>query len=591
VARLADGVTVEQAQAEVDAITAALAGQHPSSNKDVGARIRLFTHAFVAPPPEAQEPLVMMIAAAIVLLIACANGANLLLARAAQRSREIAMRATLGASRLRIVRQLLVEALLIAIAAGAIGLVVSVAAVGAFGREVVDMNLPFWIRFDFDARVFSYVAIACLGTAIAFGLAPAWQLSRTDAHDVLKDGGRGAIGGPSARRWSGALLVAEIALTLMLLGASSILVRSSAALAREDAVVDLDQLMTASVGLPATRYDTPDERRLLHTRIRERLDVAPTIAATLSSARPFVDATGRELLLDTDTRAPDRTRTVQTIGVDTRYFETLGLPLLRGRALRPEDAMPGQQAVVINDRFADQYFPQVNPVGRRVRLVEPRSNAAPGEGWFTIVGVSRSLRQRPMSRAAPLAYLPLDVHLGMTLAITARAADDLEATTRTLREELRAVDPDVAAYNIVPLRRLSQLSRWPARLVSLVLAVFAAIASVLSAAGLYGMTAYGVAQRTSEIGLRVALGARRSQIAWFFLRTTLWHVAIGLVIGLAGVVAAGQLLSGLLFATSANDPLMLASIIVALGSVTAAACFFPARRAMRLDPVAALRHE
>jgi putative ABC transport system permease protein len=196
-----------------------------------------------------------------------------------------------------------------------------------------------------------------------------------------------------------------------------------------------------------------------------------------------------------------------------------------------------------------------------------------------------------MSRAAPLAYMPLDVHLGLTLAITVHGAADLERTAAVLRAELRSVDPDLAAFNIVSLRRLSELSRWPARLVSLVLALFATIASALSVAGLYGMTAYGVAQRTGEIGLRVALGARRSQIAWFLLRSTMIHVLVGFALGLAGTYAAGRLLGGLLVETSANDPVVLASIVGGLATVTSIACVVPARRAVRLDPVTALRHE
>jgi len=232
--RLEDTATVEDARAEMTAIAAALAKQHPNTNAGVGVRIMSLTHAFVAPPPQAREPLIMMIAAGIVLLIACANGASLLLARAAQRAREMAMRATLDASRFRIVRQLLMEALLIAAAAAIVGLTLSLFAVRFFARETVDMNLPFWIAFEFDARVFAFIAVACLGTAVVFGLAPAWQLSKTNPQDVLKDGGRGLVGARRARRWTGALLVCELALTLTLLGGAGILVRSSTTLGSRD---------------------------------------------------------------------------------------------------------------------------------------------------------------------------------------------------------------------------------------------------------------------------------------------------------------------------------------------------------------------
>ena len=510
--RLEDTATVEDAQVELTAIAAALAAQYPDTNAGVGVRIQPFTHAFVAPPPQAREPLVMMIAAALVLLIACANGASLLLARASQRAREMAMRATLGASRFRIVRQLLVEALIIAAAAASVGLVFSLFAVQVFARETVDMNLPFWIAFEFDRRVFAFVAVACLGTAVVFGLVPAWQLSRIDAHDVLKEGGRGAMGGRRARRWIGGLLVSELALTLTLLGGASILVRSSLLLGAQDTVLDLDELFTAQIGLPAGRYDAPDQRRALHALLQERLDAAALIpSATLSSVRPFVESNTRELKIEGQPHPPDRPPTVQTVGAGVHYFETLGIRMLRGRALRQGDGAPGREAVVINERFAEVHFPEGEPIGRRIRLTDPRVAAAPTEHWFTIVVVSPSIRQRTMTGVAPLAYLPLDVHLGLTLGVIARGGGDLQRMAAALREQVRSVDPDVAAYNITSLRRLSELSRWPARMVSLVLGLFAVIASLLSIAGLYGLTAYSVAQRTSEIGLRMARAARRSR--------------------------------------------------------------------------------
>jgi predicted permease len=589
--RLADGATLEDARAEMTTIAAALAAQHPDTNADAGVRTMPFTHAFVAPPPQAREPLVMMIAAGIVLLIACANGASLLLARSAQRAREIAMRATLGASRFRIVRQLLTEALMMAAAAAIVGLTLALFPVWLFARETVDMSLPFWIAFEFDVRVFAFVAVAGLGTTVVFGLAPAWQLSKTDPQEVLKGGGRGLVGVSRARRWTGALLVCELALTLTLLGGAAILVRSSATLGKWDTVLDLDGVFTAQIGLPAGRYDAPDQRRLLHAQLQERLDTAMAIpSATLSSVRPFVESNTRELELEGVPRT-DRPPTVQTVGAGPHYFTTLGIAMLAGRELREEDGAPGREAVVINERFAEVYFPNADPIGRRIRLIEPRSDADHAEHWFTIVGVSHAIRQRTMASVAPLAYVPLDLHVGATLGVIAQSGGDIGRTAAALREQVRAVDPDVAAYGITSLRRLSELSRWPARVMSTVLAIFAVIASALSAAGLYGLTAFGVAQRTSEIGLRTALGGRRSQIAWVFMRSTLVHATIGLALGLVGVLAVGQMIAAVLVETSGVDVIVGAGLVAALAGIIVIACFVPARRAMRLDPVAALRHE
>lgn len=589
VARLADDTRLERARAEMHTIAAALAAQHPATNREIGVRLVPFTHAFVTPPPDAREPLVLMIAAAVVLLIACANGANLFLARAAERTREMAMRTTLGATRVRILRQLLVEALIVSAVAALLGLGFTRIAVWWFTTEAADLNLPFWIAFEFDARVFVYVAVACLGSAIASGLVPAWQLSRTNAHELLKEGGRGASGSRRRERWKAVLLTGELALTLTLLGAADALITSSAALGREDDRLDLDGLFTAQIGLPPTRYDTPESRRTLHARLREGFDQAGRLpAVTVSSARPFVDSTVRELLLDPTFPPVTTARTVQAIGIDDRYFAAMGLSMLHGRALTFGDGAPGAEAVVVNDRFAEVYFRGSDPVGQRIGLAEPRSPALSAR-WFTIVGVSPSIRQRPMSRTAPLVYLPLDVHLGYGLAVTVRSGHDREQTAAALRESLLRVDDDLAIYNLQPLRRLSELSRWPARLVSLVLAIFAVIASVLSAGGVYGLTAYGVSQRTPEIGLRMALGARRGQIAWFFLRTTMRAVGMGFAIGVAGVLAVRQVLSSILTDTAGADPLAVAVVIAFLTVVVFAACFFPARRAVRLDPAVALR--
>jgi putative ABC transport system permease protein len=591
IGRLRDGVSIEQARAEMEAVSAAVSAQHPGTNADLSSRTVPFTFAFVPPPPEAREPLIMLIAAAIVLLIACANGANLLLARAGQRAREMALRATLGASRFGIVRQLLVEALLLSAVAAGLGLALSKVAVGVFARETADMGLPFWIAFDFDARVFVYVATACLGTAVLFGLLPAWQASRTNTSDVLKDGGRGAIGGRRAQRWAGALLVCELALTLTLLGGAGILIRSSAALGATDRLLDLDRILAAQVGLPANRYDPPEARRALHARLQSRFDQALGIpAATLTSVRPFVESTTRALRIE-HAPPPEREPTVQAVGAGAHYFTTLGVRLLRGRELQPGDSAPGREAVVINERFAQVYFPNGDPIGHRISLTERRNGVAAPDYWFTIVGVSPSIRQRTMSNIAPLVYMPLDVHLGFTLGVIARADGDVRRTAEALRQEVGAVDPDVAVYNINALRRLSELSRWPARMVSFVLTLFALIASALSIGGLYGLTAYGVAQRTTEIGLRVALGARRAQVAWLLLRSTLMRVLIGLTVGLAGVFGVGQLLKAVLPETQGADTVLLALLAVALAVIVAAACFVPAGRAMRLDPVAALRHE
>jgi predicted permease len=588
--RLRDGATIDDARAEFAAIAAGLAAQYPATNAAVGTRVDRFTEVYVGPATEG-PPMLLLASAFFVLLIACANAANLLLARGAHRARELTLRAALGASRARIIGQLLAESLSLSAVAGGVGLIVAAGAVRLFTGQTVDLNLPYWIAFELDRRVFAYVALLCLGTAVTFGLAPAWQMSRTSAHDALKDSGRHQLGGVRTRRWAASLLVAELACTMMLLAGASLLLASARALYDADAIVFAPNVLTAQVALPAGTYATPDERRAFHARLQERLDTTPAIAvATLASARPFVDSVSMRAVLEGEAATAGPARVVQTVAIGERYFEALGLPMIRGRALTRQDGAPGGDAVVINERFATLHFAGRDPIGGRIRLAELSAGATPG-AWLTVVGVSPSIRQRPMGPAAAIAYLPLAAQPGPFTAVVVRGSGDAAALAAAVREQVRAVDEDAAAYTIEPLERLSAKSRWTHRMMGVVITLFAAIAMLLSAAGLYAVTAYGVSQRTSEIGVRLALGAQRSAVAWLFLRATLWPVGLGLAIGVAGAAAVGQLVRGLLVNTSPADPRMFATIAAVLIATAALACVIPVRRASRLDPAVALRRE
>jgi hypothetical protein len=285
---------------------------------------------------------------------------------------------------------------------------------------------------------------------------------------------------------------------------------------------------------------------------------------------------------------------VQMVAIGDRYFETLGLPLHRGRALTRDDSRPGPEAIIVNERFAAQYFAGADPLGRRVRLPESSANATPGP-WFTIVGVSPSVRQTPVNDAAAVVSLPLPLiaQPSVDIAVIARGSRgaDSAAISRVMREAVRSLDADAAIYQVQSVQRLSELSRWNHRVIGTLLTVFALVATMLSALGLYAVTSYGMSQRTAEIGLRMALGARPSAIAWLFVRRTLFLVAIGVTLGVVGAAGAGQIIRGLLVRTSASDPVTLTATIVLLATVAAAACLIPARRASRLDPLAALRHD
>lgn len=441
-------------------------------------------------------------------------------------------------------------------------------------------------------RLFAYLALLCLGTALAFGLAPAWQLAKTNAHDVLKEGGRGGSGSVRTRRWASGLLVGELALTLVLLAGAGLLVRSGLALSGADAVLDARRFLTAEVALPPAKFPAPERILAFYASLQERLHAVSAFeAATIADGRPFVESATRQLVLEGEDSAAAGRRGVQMVAVGERYFETLNLPLSRGRALVRGDGLPGRHAIVINERFASLHFAGADPLGRRIRLLKPDA-AGPDGPWLTIVGVSPSVRQRPMGEAGAVAYVPLDMEgqAGPDIAVIVRSANR-SSVGGMLRDEVHALDPDVAVYNIQPLERLSELSRWAHRIMGTMLMLFAVIATLLSAMGLYAITAYGVSQRTSEIGIRMALGAQRSQVVWLFLRGTLLQLGLGLAIGIAGAIGVGQVIRGFLVRTSATDPVTFAGMAVLLLAVAAAACFIPARRATRLDPVVALRHE
>ena len=587
--RLADGATLAHANAEMTAIASALAAQHPASNRDTRVEVMPFTERYSGRITEA-PPLMMLCAVGIILLIASANAAMLLLAKAAPRAREVALRAALGATRRRILRQLLIESLLLSAIAGGLGLVLAMMTIRLVRDDLADLSLglPYWMQFVFDWRVFTFVAAISLATALGSGLAPAWHLSRTRAAELLKDGGRGITGGARSRRWSSALLIAELALTLTLLAGAGLLTRSAAALEDADQIVKTDSLLSARLAMPAARYDTVDARRRFLERLEAQFALNPaTREAGLTTILPFMGGPSRPVEIDS-AKSTERPPTAHVVAISDGYLAALGLPMLHGRGFTAADST---NTAIVNQRFVDQFASDRDPIGRQIRIGD--SASAPGieRPWLTIVGVAPSFRQSPMRDALPVLFVPIRAQPGAGIVAVVVPNGDRPGAAAALTEAVRAADPDVAVFRAMPLQRLSELSRFNHRLMSLVLSAIAAIAMLLSAIGLYGVTAFGVTQRTAEIGIRMALGGARAQLTWLLVRRTLARVGVGVVLGLAGAIAIGQLLGGLLINTSPLDPTTLATVVAVLGSVAIAACLIPARRAMRLDPVAALRRE
>lgn len=584
--RLAGDITLEQARTELSAIAAALAEHFPATNGGVHAIVERFTERFFGPPP-----VIILVAVGFVLLVACANAANLLLARAAYRMPEMSLRSALGASRSRIFHQLLVESLLLAALAGAFGLLVAWPIVRTIAAETADFGLPYWARLAFDGRVFGFVAAACVATTLLFGLAPAWKLSAGRTGEMLKDSGRPLGAGLQSRRWINGLLIAELALSVILLASAALLIRSALMVYQADRVIDTSMLLTARISLPPAKYGTPEQRLMFYDQLEARLASIPSISsAAIGTALPFWGATRRDVVLDSDSDASDSGgRPALTLAIGSTYFETIRLPLLRGRSFHARDGRPGQQAAIVNERFVEAYWPEQDPIGRRIRLMDAGATAA-SPGWLTIVGVARTLRHSP-GAASPVVYVPFRAQPAETAVLMVRGQPESTALAPLLREEVRMIDPDVPVHHLSMIERLSQQSRWIPRVASSFLTLFAAIATLLSAMGLYAVTSYSLSQRTSEIGIRMALGAERRQIAWLFLRGTLSQVALGIAIGLGGAMAVAQLLRGMLVQTNALDPLILAGVVVLLGTVAVVACLLPAWRASALDPAVALRHD
>ena len=594
--RLADGATIEQSRSELVNISAELAQQYPSSNKDTSATVIPFLERAVDPEIRTLS-WVLMGAVAFVLLVACSNVANLLLARSSTRSREIALRTSLGATRSRIIRQLLVESLLLSCIGGGGGLVLSAVGIRWFDANTQDVGRPYWMDFTMDGYVVMFFAGACVLTGILFGLAPALHISKTNPNDVLKEGGRSGTGGRRARRWTAALIVVELTLTLVLLSGAGFMMRSFLNLYRMDIGLDTSHLLTMRVLLPARKYATFDSVMAFLRRVDDQLNTIATIeAASTTTSLPLLGLDSRELVIDGRPAAPDQPPTTVTmISVGPRYFESLGVRLLSGRPLQESAGGPGHEVVVINQHLAAKHFPNEDPIGKRIRLMD---DARGGKGWpwATIIGVAPTIRQRSLQEAPDgdsVVYIPNVQNLahrnGTLILVRARA--DPGRLTAQLRQEIFAIDPDLPLTDIYTMDQLLAQQRWRSRVFGTMFAAFAVVALALAGVGLYAITAYSVTQRTSEIGVRRALGAQRRHIVWLVVRRTVVQLAMGLILGLAGAVGIGRLLTTVLVQTTPTDFVTLTSTVVILVTLVTLACFLPAKRAMNLDPTVALRYE
>lgn len=584
--RLAAGIGIEQATAEVSTIANALAQSYPDTNRNMDAMVV----PFIALPTQITAVFTALQGAVgFVLLIACANVASLLLCRAVDRMRETSIRAALGAGRWLIVRQLLVESVLMSLLGGVIGLGLAVLGVRVFWANVADSNPPYWLHFAMDHRVFGFFLVVCVLTGILFGLAPALHLSKSGVNEHLKEGGRGTAGTVQTRRLTGGLLVIEIALALVLLVGAGLMMRTFVNLQQFDLGVATTGSLTARLALRAEKYPEAENRMAFQEQLLARLAASPALdRVTLASSPPAGGAMngpfaieGQEL--DQTGASPP---TIPRVAIVPGYFDALGLSMIAGREFSSSDGGPGTGAVIVNEPFAARYWPGDTALGKRVRL------GAPDAPWLTVVGVSRAVFQQGDNTATttgPGVYVPYRQEPVPGLSIVAFSRTRPGELAAGLRETVRNLDADLPLFNVATLDERLLQRTWPFRVFGGLFAIFALIALVLASVGIYGVTAYAVGQRTPEIGLRIALGATQGNILWLVLRQALLRIALGLALGLGGAWAASRLLSALLVGVTATDPLTFAFIPLVLATVTLLASLIPARRAMRLDPSDALR--
>ena len=594
--RLAEGVTLEQSRSELVNISGQLAQQYQDTNKDMTANVSPFLERVLGSQIRTMF-WALMGAVAFVLLIACSNVANLLLARAAFRSREIAVRVALGATRWRIVRQLMVESLMLAFISGAVGLGLGMLLIRWFEAETATVGVPSWMVFSMDARVFAFFAAVCVMTGILFGLAPALHISKTNVNEVLKEGGRSGTGGVRARKWTAALIVAELTLTLVLLAGAGFMMRSFMNMYRFEPGFETSRLLTMSIILPGRKYPSRDDQLAILRRIDERLNAVGAIeGASTSTNPPMGGGAARQLAIDGRTAAADaKPATVTVVGVGPKYFDALGVRLLRGKPWTEADGTPGREVAVINQQLASMHFGNEDPIGKRIRLTDD-TPAGQQSAWATVIGLSPNVRQRGGMRSPdpdPVVYVPHEQNAVAPrgAVILVRGRSDPGPLTALLRKEIFAVDSDMPLANIRTMDQSLEQQRWDVRVFGTMFSVFAGIAIILATVGLYAVTAYSVTQRTQEIGVRMALGAQSEQVRWLILKRGLIQLGIGLTIGLAGAFGVGRLLRSLLVQTGPTDPVTLASITLLLVGVGVTACLLPARQATRLNPVTALRYE
>jgi putative ABC transport system permease protein len=590
VGRLKPDVALAQAQAEMSALSARLSQEHPE--KTSGHGVKIVGLADIVVGDIGRALLVLLGAVGFVLLIACANLANLMLARIGGREREIALRTALGASRMRIVRQLLTESLLLAVAGGGIGLLLAVWAV----RWLVSLShntLPRMDEISVDPRVAGFTVLVSVATGVLFGLVPALQVSRTDLTDALKESGR-TTAGLRKQRLRSVLVASEVALSLVLLVGAGLLIRSFAKLNQLDPGFNPERVLTMGVTLLPNKYPEEQQVATVYSQILERAATVPgVISVSATTGLPFSGAntTDNFTIEGRPAIAKEAEPLTEYWVVTPGYFQLLGIPLLSGRDFSETDTKQSPNVVVINDEFRRRHFGSENPLGHRLKLQGMERDPLLIVG---VVGDSRNIGLDEQPRASayvPFLQDPLSKNLARSLTILARTKSDPTAVAGSLRDVVTSMDKSLPVYAVKPMTEYLRDSLSRRRFSMILLSAFSGLALVLAAVGIYGVISYSVIQRTHEMGIRMALGAQRNDVLKLVLRQAMIVVLAGVVIGLLASWALTRLIKSLLFNVSVTDPLTFAGIALLIILTALLACLIPAWRATKVDPLVALRYE
>jgi putative ABC transport system permease protein len=587
--RLASGVKLPSARAEMDTIARRLEIKAPDTHQGLIVDVQPFLNV-IGIYTVRRLLIAVVFAVGFVLLIACADVANLMLARAAARTREISIRIAIGAGRARIVRQLLVESVLLSSMAGLLGWLVALVSLRWFDVATANPTRPSWIKFSIDLHVFIYLAAISIGAGILFGLAPAFRLAQVDVNSAVKDGGHGAAGGRRGQRLAGALVVFEMVLCIVLLTGAGLMIRSAINTYRMTIGVNASNVLTMQINLPEAKYPRPNDEVAFHRRLKTKLESLPGVeVVSLASSMPtgFVQYFPYELEGRSAAQGDQPITAGLVVGAD--YFRVIQVRARLGRVFGASDELAGAPAAIVNESFAAKAWPGKDPIGQRLQLVRGRTN----QPLMTVVGMVPDIQQnfqRPVEKA-PLIYLPYgaDADPQRVMFLIARTSVRPATLGEAFRKEVQRLDENLPVYDVRTLEDRIAINRLDVGAFVILFTIFAAVALVLASLGLYAVVAHSVSQRTREIGVRMAVGGTARDIVRLVFWQGMRRIVIGLAVGLPLAAAVTFVLRAVLVGVAPGDPLSLAGAALVLILAGLLGCAIPARRAVRVDPMIALR--